>query len=136
RINFPFASAYIYNNVFYIGSHLSPTIIHESSNTSKRTYYFYNNIVYNLSPTTTYNFVSGNNTTMIFSNNIFYGNHPSNEPDDPFKITADPMFIAAGTGDIGLNTVGGYKLKPGSPALGAGKLIENNGGKDYFGLPV
>lgn len=136
RINFPFTSAYIYNNVFYVDSSLSPTIIREDSQSSIRTYHFYNNIIYNLSPTATYNFVTGTNTTRIFSNNIFYGYHPSNEPADPFKITSDPLFVDPGTATTGLNTVGGYKLKPGSPALGAGKLIANNGGRDYFGLPV
>lgn len=46
------------------------------------------------------------------------------------------MFINPGSGEEGLNTVNGYKLKPGSPALGAGVLMSNNGGKDYFGLKV
>jgi len=136
RINFPFTSAYIYNNVFYIDSSLSPTIIREDSQSSVRTYHFYNNIIYNLSSTASYNFVTGSNTTRIFSNNIFYGHHPSNEPSDPFKITSDPLFVDPGKATTGLNTVGGYKLKPGSPALGTGKLIANNGGRDYFGLPV
>lgn len=136
RINFPFTSAYIYNNTFYIDAALSPTIIHESSVSSVRTYHFYNNIIYNLSPTATYNFVTGTNTTRMFSHNLFYGHHPDNEPNDPFKITSDPLFVAPGTGQNGLNTVGGYQLKPNSPAIGAGKVIVDNGGKDYFGLPV
>ena len=136
RINFPFTSAYIYNNTFYIDAALSPTIIHESSTSSIRTYHFYNNIIYNLSATATYNFVESTNTTRIFSHNLFYGQHPVNEPDDPFKMTSDPLFAAPGTGEIGLNTVGGYQLKPNSPAIGAGKVISDNGGKDYFGLPV
>ncbi|WP_294080800.1 sialate O-acetylesterase [Proteiniphilum sp. UBA5384] len=136
RVTGSFTSAYIYNNTFYIDEKLSPSIIYESAPSKARTYHFYNNIIYNLSPSATYNFVKGNNTTRIFSNNLFYGYHSDNEPDDPFKITDDPLFVAPGTGKSGLNTVGGYQLRSNSPAIGAGKVIPDNGGRDYFGLPV
>ncbi|WP_294080797.1 sialate O-acetylesterase, partial [Proteiniphilum sp. UBA5384] len=136
RVNNSFVSAYIYNNTFYIDKELSPSIIQEAGNSNVRTYHFYNNIIYNLSSSSIYNFVGGNNTTRIFSNNLFYGYHPANEPNDPFKITADPLFVAPGTGKTGLNTVGGYQLRPNSPAIRAGKAIPDNGERDYFGLPV
>jgi hypothetical protein len=29
--------------------------------------------------------------------------------------------------------VDGYKLQPGSPLIGAGLPVENNGGRDYWG---
>jgi|GEM_PF-156850 len=136
RVNFPFTSVYIYNNVFYIGSHVSPTVIREDSPSSPHTYYYYNNIIYNQSVSSTYSFITSSSTVRTFNNNIFYGHHPTGEPADPFKITSDPLFVDPGTATIGLNTVGGYKLRPGSPALNTGKLISNNGGRDYFGLPV
>lgn len=48
NIGYEFKSAYIYNNVFYIGKNVSPYIIYEDDNNS-HTYYFYNNIIYNKS---------------------------------------------------------------------------------------
>ena len=65
--NYPSAGNKIYNNVFYIGSNLSPNIIHESS--SQHTYEFYNNIIYNLSPTADYA-LKDVNQTRIISNNL------------------------------------------------------------------
>ncbi|MGW4244668.1 hypothetical protein [Nocardia sp. NPDC004722] len=70
---------------------------------------------------------------ITFSNNVLYGNHP-NGPSG--QITADPKLTDPGTGGTGLNTVNGYQLGDGSPALGAGKTIPDNGGRDYFGNPV
>ncbi|MFD4758878.1 hypothetical protein ACFWOJ_08250 [Streptomyces sp. NPDC058439] len=40
---------------------------------------------------------------------------------DPGGITADPKLRAD------------FRLGAGSPALAAGAVIENNGGRDYFG---
>lgn len=69
-----------------------------------------------------------------FNYNIFYGgNHPSSEPSDANKLTTNPNFKNPGSGSLGRNTVDGYKLLNGSPALGSGTLIGNNGGVDYFG---
>lgn len=133
--NYPSTGNEIYNNVFYIGAGLSPNIIHENS--SQHTYNFFNNIIYNLSTTADYAFKATEQTRTI-SNNVFYGNHPSvdpltAEPADPFKITADPLFVNAGTGATCINSLSGYKLRGSSPALNAGKVISNNGGFDYWG---
>jgi hypothetical protein len=190
-------STYVYNNTVYIPSDLSPTIIDDKEAVAK-TYYFYNNIFYNMSPTATYNWKSG--ATRVFSHNVFYNysNCPSGEPndnDDPNRLTSDPMLVNPGTGDIpgdvthdvivdwndirelaeqwlnsciepdwcggcdidksgrvdfvdfsklaenwlyvvnglGLDTVDGYKLQPGSPCIDSGMNIANNGGFDYWG---
>ncbi len=98
-----------------------------------KTYYFYNNIFYNLSPTATYQWFNGVRT---FDYNVFYGLHPAGEPSDPHKLTSNPKLVAPGTGGIGWNTVGGYKLQAGSPCIDSGKVIANNGGRDYWGDPV
>ncbi|MEI8273102.1 MAG: T9SS type A sorting domain-containing protein, partial [Paludibacter sp.] len=68
--------------------------------------------------------------------NCFFGNHPSTEPADAHKVTADPLFVNPGSGGIGLNTVDGYKLKTGSPCINSGIYIPKNGGKDYWGNTV
>jgi hypothetical protein len=126
-------STYVYNNTVYIPSDLSPTIIDDKQANTK-TYYFYNNIFYNMSSTATYHWF--NNATRTFSHNVFYGYHPSGEPNDPNKLTSDPNLVNPGTGGIGLDSVNGYMLRPYSPCVDSGMTIANNGGKDYWGNPV
>lgn len=131
--------AKVYNNTIYISSMMpeSVEIFHFSSwggwpdGTS-----FYNNIVANYSQGASY--VFGSSTNNTFDYNLFYdANDPaSGEPSDPHKLTGDPLFVAGGTGGYGWDTVDGYKLKASSPALSSGKLISNNGGRDYFGNAV
>lgn len=136
--NYAFSEATVYNNVFYIGEHVSPIIIRERSNTD-HTYSFYNNIIYNKSRNASYRFALPGYKAVqnrTYAHNIFYGNHPKGEPDDPAKITEDPLFVDPGVGSIGLNTLEGYKLRTGSPALRSGKIIPNNGGQDFYGNKV
>lgn len=132
-INYPVTSVAVYNNTVYIPAHLSPTIISERNNggAGKRTYEFKNNIIYNNSPTAKYIFNNTYNRTIDY--NCFYGNHPVNEPTDNHKITENPSLVNAGGGGIGINSVSGYQLLPGSPCIDAGVEIPNNGGKDYWG---
>src|SRR5260370_5175138 len=35
-----------------------------------------------------------------------------------------------------MNTLNGYQLQPGSPAVGSGVAISNNGGQDFFGTTL
>jgi hypothetical protein len=132
--NYPSAGNEIYNNVFYIGSGLSPNIIHESS--KKHTYNFFNNIIYNNSSTADYSFKDVDQYRTI-SNNVFYGMHPTGtltgEPADPNKITIDPLFVSPGVAGTGLGALTGYKLQSGSPAINSGLSITNNGGRDFWG---
>jgi hypothetical protein len=118
--------------VVFIPPHLSPRIIDERRDADK-TYYFYNNIIYNLSPTASYNW---RNAKRTFANNVFYGFHPDSEPNDPSKITDDPMFVNPGSGGLGIDTLDGYKLKPDSPCIHSGMTIKGNGAVDFWGNPV
>jgi hypothetical protein len=131
-ISYPNTSCYIYNNVVFVPAYLSPRIIDERRNADK-TYYFYNNIIYNLSPTATY---SWRNAERTFENNVFFGFHPDSEPDDPNKIIQDPMFVNPGSAGFGIDALDGYKLKSGSPCIDSGRTIPENGGLDYWGNPV
>ena len=131
-INYPNTSCYIYNNVVFVPPHLSPRIIDERRDADK-TYYFYNNIIYNLSPTASYNW---RNAKRTFANNVFYGYHPDSEPNDPTKITDDPMFADPGSGRLGIETLDGYRLKAGSPCIDSGMDIPDNGGLDFWGNTV
>ena len=48
----------------------------------------------------------------------------------------DPLLKAPGTGKDGFESVYGYQLRDGSPCIGAGVRIEDNGGRDFWGNPV
>ncbi|WP_240343726.1 DNRLRE domain-containing protein [Paenibacillus sp. SYP-B3998] len=129
--------AYVYNNVFYYNSASSAI----NGDTSVKTgYNFYNNIFYNTNPSQTTNWnCTGCWNALTYNKNVFYeasGNHSTNEPTDTGKITADPQFVNPGGATLGLASADAYKLRTGSPALGTGKVIANNGGKDYFGNTV
>src|SRR5690606_15432673 len=136
--NYAFSGASVYNNTFYIGEHVSPIIIREKSSTD-HTYEFFNNIIFNKSKTASYRFALPGYKGIqdgTYSNNLFYGFHPKGEPEDPAKLTSDPLFVDPGAGSIGLNMLDGYKLKKQSPAIESGKLIHDNGGKDFYGNKV
>ena len=109
---------YIYNNVWYSNTQDGIWLKDKTAN-------FYNNIFYS----------SGNNkyptTGPIYDYNCFYGGTAPST--DAHKITANPNFVNAGSGGIGLNSVDGYKLQSNSPCINSGKAISNNGGKDYWG---
>lgn len=137
KINFPFLGAQIYNNTFYIGAGLKPVIIKEIE--EDHTYTFQNNIVYNADANAINNpryiFVD-NKQNRTLTNNVFYRTAAPTQLNIAQNLTLDPMFVDPGKGSVGLNSVGGYQLKPSSPALNAGILIADNGGKDYFGNAV
>ncbi|HBE76697.1 MAG TPA: hypothetical protein DDW65_02785 [Firmicutes bacterium] len=118
-----------YNNTVYLGNEVdnSGLIAWKTSGAPQ----FYNNIFYFL----------GNNghnaiNNVVFSNNIFYGNHVSSEPSDPHKITSDPLFVNPFPSRVGMAECDGFKLALGSPALGSGMVISNNGGQDFYKNPV
>ncbi|MBQ6831364.1 MAG: right-handed parallel beta-helix repeat-containing protein [Oscillospiraceae bacterium] len=123
----------VYNNTIYVGEELDTNIVEVYEWGAIPTgSSFYNNLIYNLG-TGGYETYS---TTIDYSNNLMYGNHPDSEPADSGKITEDPMLVAPGSGETGISSLDGYMLMEGSPAIGAGKAIENAGDKDYFGFAV
>jgi len=132
--NYPSAGNEIYNNVFYIGSGKSASIIHEGSKVHR--YNYFNNIIYNQSTSANYAFKDSNQARRIL-NNVFYGNHPTGtltgEPADSFKLTTNPLFVNPGSGLLGLASLSGYKLQSTSPAINSGRVISQNGGRDFFG---
>ena len=127
----------IYNNTIYIGSGLSPIIFgaHLWGGTggwANDTTYS-NNIIYNAG-TGTYDL--GGSTNNVFDANLFYGTHPSSEPSDSKKLTSNPLLQNPGSGGTGINTLDGYQLDSGSPAIASGVVISNNGGRDFFGTTL
>lgn len=72
----------------------------------------------------------------LFYHNCYFGPWLKGLPDDPEKLVADPMFVAPGTGGIGLSTLSGYKLKAGSPCINTGVLMAMNSKLDFYGNPI
>jgi hypothetical protein len=132
----PSTNMKIYNNTLYLppGSTTSPVVAQAWNGGNPVSSYFYNNIFYLMGsgPWTGLNLF----TALTFDYNTFYGVHASGEPSDAHKLTTDPLLVNPGSGGVGRNTVDGYKLRTGSPALGTGVLMANNGGLDYWGNAV
>jgi len=128
----------IYNNTIYIAAGMPSNPIFCDGCYP----YFLNGNVWNFNNNIIANFGTGNYTNpagpyVAFSHNLFYGNHPSGEPADAHKIVSNPLFVSpASTAPYGIGSVSGYQVGAGSPAIGAGAVISNNGGMDYFGNPV
>lgn len=118
----------IYNNVFYVGPGTTVNMTRNTFGVPHNVRYF-NNIFF-ADGTITYHF--GSVKTTVFENNVFYGNHPG-RPGDPRALTCDPLLVKPGSGGNGIGTLSGYKLKPHSPCRGAGKIIPENGGRDFWG---
>lgn len=129
------AGTQIYNNTVYIGANANAKIIdHEWDDAGdvNAAYSFKNNLIYNLG-SGGYNLPG---TGGVFDSNLFYGNHPASEPADPNKVTANPLLVYQGGGTQGWDSVQGYQLREGSPALAAGAVIPGNGSLDYWGNAV
>jgi hypothetical protein len=130
HIGGPVRDIYMYNNTFYVGKNLDIYAVLQTEDEGwPDNTFFYNNIFY-VEGSADYSF--GKATNYIFRNNIFYGNH-RNLPDDPEAITADPMLVDAGSGGRGFDSLRGYKLRPDSPCIGAGKFVQDRGMRDFWG---
>jgi hypothetical protein len=118
------ALMHVYNNTFYTDNPTEHVRIQDDNGLVRAT--FENNIFY--APGT------GDypqNSRFTYSNNLYFGHTGASS--DAFQVTADPQFITPGAGMDGRASAIYYKLRPSSPAINAGKVIANNGGKDYFG---
>ena len=118
----------VYNNTIFV-SRNNPPMFEQGAASNGSDITFKNNIFIN-SGTGSFNAPGG----CIFDNNLYYGN--GHIAADPRKILADPMLVFPGSGANGIGSLNGYKLLAGSPALGSGLVIANNGGLDYWGNPV
>jgi hypothetical protein len=131
----PVSNTQIYNNVIYTGP-AQPQMIAVSwgswgAGTPTNTV-FSNNI---FEGTSGNSFAWPSTPAPVYSHNCLYGVF-QNPPPDAALITADPLFVAPGTGGAGFGTLSGYLLMPGSPCSQNGILINNNGGFDFWGDPV
>lgn len=125
----------IYNNVIYVGSRFDLPMIHVQwwENRPPIHTAFYNNIFYVDGKVSYKDLDKAKN--LVFSNNVFYGNH-TDRPADPNGIDKDPGLVNPGSGGHGFETLEGYKLINKSVCIGTGKLIDDNGGRDFWGNNV
>ena len=125
----------IYNNIFYIDGRFDIDFIQfiHNGNDSKPGFIFYNNIFFS-DGIANYTYNQGF-SNYFFGRNVFYGNH-TNLPISTNSITTNPLLMGVGTGGIGLDSVSGYMLQNGSPCIGVGQKIRNNGGMDFWGNPL
>ena len=152
----------IYNNTIYLTG-TTKLIGYSTRNSSQNPQHdphamvatdtvFSNNIVYSTSRSASISAGNSNtwnedksnpyNVELEFYNNIFHGPFPEATLDkvkkyDTNLIVSDPKFVippAEQSSEV--FDLRGWMLKEGSPALGAGKVIENNVNKDFFGYAV
>jgi hypothetical protein len=137
----------IYNNTIYVAKGENVDVVLHTDWTGWATdTYFYNNIFY-VEGTARFSYgVSGNpdgsyvtapgpvkSTNNVYDYNVYYG---VSAADDPHALTLNPLLVDSGRAAVGRHTVSGYALQKNSPAIDSGKRIENNGGRDFFGVTV
>ena len=144
----PVHDSLIYNNTIYVGpEHHVDLLLQSDWNGWAEGTRLYNNIFYSEGDAQFSYSVSrdadgayttkpgfGSSKDNVFDSNVYFGKMIP--PNDAQALTADPKLVAPGTGNIGLLSLAGYALQRGSPALKNGKLIERNGGRDFWGRPA
>ena len=138
HISGPVEGTHIYNNVIYINrkppGNVSRTLLKMDNwggpwPIDSR---FTNNI-FVTEEWTDYDY--GQAVGTVFENNLYYGEH-RNPPNDAGAIRDNPGFVNPGLVPAGIQALLGYRLKEGSPCIGAGVRIEDNGGRDFLGYPL
>ncbi|MFJ9892062.1 carbohydrate binding domain-containing protein [Streptomyces sp. NPDC091280] len=124
-----------YNNTIYIPSSSTADVFQVGGAWNDLT--LANNLIYNLG-SGGYTYTTGQPASnFAWRNNLFYGNHPTSEPTDAGKVVTDPLLTSVGSGGTGIDSVDGYRISSASsPAIGAGVVIPDNGGLDYWGSTV
>jgi Right handed beta helix region len=141
----PTKDTLIYNNTIYVGpEHKVDLVVWSDWHGWARDTSFFNNIFYVLgiaqfsyalsrNPDGAYITAPGNgqSTQDVFDSNVYFGN--VQPPKDAHGLTGDPRFVAPGQSTIGRETLTGYRLQRGSPAIGSAMPIAPNGGRDFWG---
>lgn len=131
RISGPATNSKIYNNLFFSGAQSDSVILvyFKSWGGFSDSTQFLNNIFDATGVGGHFKF--GKSTNNFFQRNLYFGDiQPL--PDDFSALKCDPGFVNSG-GTNGFNTVLKFLLQKNSPAINAGILINDNGGKDFTG---
>lgn len=119
----------MYNNTIYIGPGISQSVIQEN-NTTRRNVVFRNNIVVKTGSGTASMTLRGGGYVLDHNDLVNVTGSPSGA-----GITSDPRLSGPGTATDQAHA-DGYRLCAGSPAVAAGVVVADNGGRDYFGNPL
>jgi Nitrous oxidase accessory protein len=126
----------IYNNTI-VNDAVTPKSFLQDDNSVKRQISWQNNIVVNRGAAMT---VADHGPVLTFDHNLFIGVGalPANADGttNPGGSSAEPGLLDTATAPSGIDDLAGYALRAGSPALGSGAIIADNGGRDFFGNPV
>lgn len=118
----------VYNNTIYTQNG-NPRMFEQGADSSQSSILFQNNIFINAGAAA-FKAPQG----CRFERNLYFGS--GNIAEDAMQILGDPRLLAPGSGRLGLDSLDGYKLVSGSPALHAGLPIQDNGGRDAWGNPI
>jgi hypothetical protein len=123
----------VYNNVIYTGPKQNLPLLDfdEWSGGNAHNTSFFNNIFY-AEGSVSYRW--GKSVNNVFDHNIFVGNH-KDRPEDAHALQEKPALVNPGKGGDGMESLSGYLWQGGS-ALSTGRLVPDNGGRDFFGKPV
>ncbi len=147
KLSGPVKNTLIYNNTIFVGKNENvDVVLHTDWTGWASDTYFYNNLFYvegkaqiaygvtgNLDGSFTSAPGPGKSTNNVYDSNLYFGMPPAG---DAHALTADPRLADPGHAGIGRDTVSGYALGKGSPALDSGKVIEQSGGRDFVGTSV
>jgi hypothetical protein len=139
----------IYGNTFARASTVGPAINDEATFTGTQPDFFKDNIVYRASGQMLYTgdailqvdynlyWTTGTAGTFVYNGVAYssYSGYKSGSGQDIHGLNSDPKLNNPTDHSNGFPTVS-YTLQSGSPASGAGVLISNNGGRDFFGNAV
>lgn len=133
------SNVHVYNNTHYYGKGI-PVIMGPNLHRTPMETVFNNNIFYAVNHGGTMGVNAENGANLVYDTNVYYNiTPPASETD---ARTEDPVFIdpEMEPHDIdmenGRDILRGYRLSTQSPYLEGGKVIENNGGLDFWGDPV
>lgn len=126
------ADVKVYNNTHYFGKGKGKFVFVAAGKERIPTETVFSNNIFCFEDNAEWGF--NPDSTCHLENNLFYNVSTKGE----HSIIGNPMFVNPGSGGTNIDmknpeSLSGYKLKMGSPALEMGKLIENNGSKDFFG---
>lgn len=126
----------IYNNTVIVGKKASDKldtklVAMTDWNGYPRDTFFCNNI-FVCEDKLTYDLGKAMNTA--FANNLYWGRHVGLPDGAP--ILKDPLLIKPVFVSVAMKELEIYGVRAGSPAIGAGKVIPQNGGRDFLGNPV
>lgn len=148
KLSGPVKNTLIYNNTIYVGKAENvDLVLHTDWTGWASDTYLYNNIfyvegkarifAYGVTGNADGSYISapgpGKSTHTVFDYNGYYGVPPA---DDAHALTADPLLQNPGRAGVGRQTVAGYTLRAGSPAIDSGKTMSSDDDRDFFGTPV